>query len=55
MSSKLIIDATEKGGEKVFSFPPRELMMKALVVWKEMGLPEFDVPKRVRYILERCG
>lgn len=55
-SSKLIIDATEKpqqaGVFTAFSVPPKELMMRALESWKEIGLPEFTIPKRTRFILE---
>ena len=52
MSSKMVIDATEKQeGPKPSSISPTELMMKALESWKEMGLPEFEIPKRTRYIL----
>ncbi|MBI2879949.1 MAG: UbiD family decarboxylase [Candidatus Tectomicrobia bacterium] len=53
MSSKLILDATEKEDAGDLSLPPRELMMKALEVWKEVGLPEFEIPKRVRSFLDR--
>jgi UbiD family decarboxylase len=53
MGSKLLIDATEKGSGTEFSFPPKELMMKALESWQEEGLPEFEIPKRTKYILER--
>jgi hypothetical protein len=28
-------------------------MMKALQTWKESGLPEFEIPKRAAYRLER--
>jgi UbiD family decarboxylase len=55
MSSKLVIDATEKGDHEEFSFPPRDLMMKALDVWKEIGLPEFKIPKRTQFILDRSS
>ena len=53
MSSKLLIDATDKSGRSDFSLPPRELMMKALDSWQEIGLPEFKIPKRIQYILDR--
>ena len=52
MGSKLVIDATEEQKAGVFSFPPTDLMMKALDVWKEIGLPDFKIPKRVRSILD---
>lgn len=52
MSSKLVIDATEKGDvNKPFSMPPKELMIKALEKWKEIGLPDIDIPKRTKFIL----
>ncbi|MDB4444307.1 UbiD family decarboxylase [bacterium] len=52
LSSKMVIDATEKQeGLKAISMPPKELMVKALDSWKEIGLPEFVIPKRTRYIL----
>jgi UbiD family decarboxylase len=53
MSSKLVIDATEEEKAGTFSFPPSDLMMKALDVWKEIGLPDFKIPKRVQSILDR--
>lgn len=52
MSSKLILDATEKEDAGDISLPPKALMMKALAVWKEIGLPEFKIPKRVKSLLE---
>jgi UbiD family decarboxylase len=52
MSSKLVIDATEKEDAGEVSLPRKELMMKALEVWKEIGLPEFQIPKRVKSLLE---
>jgi len=53
MSSKLLIDATDKSGRSDFSLPPRDMMFKALDSWKEIGLPEFKIPKRTQYILDR--
>jgi 4-hydroxy-3-polyprenylbenzoate decarboxylase len=52
MSSKLVLDATEKESAGDVSLPPKELMMHALEVWKEIGLPEFEIPKRVKSLLE---
>jgi 4-hydroxy-3-polyprenylbenzoate decarboxylase len=52
-SSKLIIDATQKTDAGDISLPPKELMMKALKIWKEVGLPDFKIPKRVQLILDR--
>lgn len=51
--SKLVLDATEKGDPGEFSLPPRALMMKALDVWREVGFPEFEMPKRARLLLDR--
>jgi len=52
MSSKLVIDATQEEGQTTpFSIPPKDIMMKALDVWKDIGLPEFKIPKRTRFIL----
>jgi 3-polyprenyl-4-hydroxybenzoate decarboxylase len=53
LSSKLVIDATEKEEQtRPFSIPPKELMMKALDVWKEIGLPDFKIPKRTKFLLD---
>ena len=51
-SSKLVIDATEFAHAGEFSVPPKEMMMKALETWKELGLPEFKIPKRTQMILD---
>ena len=51
--SKLILDATQKIDSGPFSLPPKELMTKALAVWKECGLPEFDIPERARLRVEK--
>ncbi|MBI2319677.1 MAG: hypothetical protein HYU75_22440, partial [Betaproteobacteria bacterium] len=48
MCSKVVCDATLKVDAGSFSLPPREIMMKALDVWKEAGLPEFEIPKRAK-------
>jgi 4-hydroxy-3-polyprenylbenzoate decarboxylase len=53
MSSKLIMDATEKEDAGDISLPHKDLMMKALDVWKEIGLPDFEIPKRVQSFLDR--
>lgn len=53
MSSKLVLDATEKEDAGDVSLPHKDLMMKALDVWNEIGLPEFEIPKRVRLFLDR--
>jgi UbiD family decarboxylase len=51
--SKLVLDATQKIDGGPFSLPPREMMMKALEVWKSCGLPDFPIPKRAQLRLER--
>ena len=53
LSSKLVIDATEKEDAGEISLPTRALMMKALDLWREIGLPDFEIPKRVQSILNR--
>ena len=39
-------DATQTIDAGEFSLPPKELMEKALNLWSEVGLPEFEVPRR---------
>ena len=51
--SKLILDATQKINSGPFSLPPKEMMAKALMVWKECGLPEFDIPRRAKLRLDK--
>jgi hypothetical protein len=51
--SKLILDATRKIESGTFSLPPNPMMMKALDVWREVGLPEFAIPKRALLRIER--
>jgi 3-polyprenyl-4-hydroxybenzoate decarboxylase len=53
LSSKVVIDATEKTHAGEFSIPPKELMMRALKSWKEIGLPEFKISKRTQFMLDR--
>jgi len=53
MSSKVIIDATEKGHPGEFSIPSKELMMRALETWKEIDLPAIRVPRRTQLVLDR--
>lgn len=50
--SKIILDATQKIDSGSFSLPPKDMMMKALNVWKECGLPEFQIPKRAKLRLD---
>lgn len=51
--SKLILDATQKIDSGPFSLPSKEMMMKALTVWKECGLPEFNIPRRAKLRMDR--
>jgi UbiD family decarboxylase len=51
--SKLVLDATQKINSGPFSLPPKATMMKALDVWKECGLPDFEIPKRAKLRLEK--
>jgi 4-hydroxy-3-polyprenylbenzoate decarboxylase len=51
--SKLVLDATQKVDSGTFSLPPRDVMMKALELWREVGLPELEIPKRARLRIER--
>ena len=53
--SKVVIDATEKTGAGDISLPPKDLMMKAKEVWDSLGLPPFEIPKRVRLVLDRAA
>ncbi len=50
---KLVIDATQKADAGPFSLPPREMMTRALDLWREVGLPEFRIPKRARLRIDR--
>jgi 2,5-furandicarboxylate decarboxylase 1 len=51
--SKLVLDATQKFDSGTFSLPSQDIMMKALEVWRAVGLPEFEIPKRARLRIER--
>jgi UbiD family decarboxylase len=51
--SKLILDATQKIDSGTFSLPPKDMMMRALSVWSECGLPEFEIPRRAKLRLEK--
>ena len=53
MGSKVVCDATLKVDAGPFSLPPKEIMMKALDLWKEIGLPEFDIPRRAQLRIDR--
>lgn len=51
--SKVVVDATQKIDSGPFSLPRKEMMMQALDVWKECGLPQFQIPKRLKLRLEK--
>jgi UbiD family decarboxylase len=53
--SKVVIDATEKTGAGDISLPPRDLMLRAKEIWDSLGLPAFEVPRRVRLVLDRAA
>ena len=53
MASKVVCDATAKIDAGTFSLPPKALMMETLELWKELGLPSFDVPKRAKLRIDR--
>jgi 2,5-furandicarboxylate decarboxylase 1 len=51
--SKIILDATQKFDPGPLSLPPKELMMSALNVWKQCGLPGFEIPRRAKLRIEK--
>lgn len=51
--SKIVFDATQKLDAGSFSLPPKDLMMRALDLWKELGLPEFKIPRRVQLRIDK--
>ncbi len=53
MGSKIVIDATRTIDAGPLSLPPKDIMMKALEVWKELDLPAFEIPKRAASRIER--
>jgi UbiD family decarboxylase len=53
LGSKIICDATLKVDPGTFSLPPKEVMMKGLDLWKRVGLPEFEIPKRAMLRIDR--
>jgi UbiD family decarboxylase len=52
-ASKLVLDATQKFDAGSFSLPPRDTMMRALALWRELGLPELTIPKRAQLRIDR--
>ena len=53
LGSKLVLDATQKVDAGTFSLPSKEFMSRALEVWKEVGLPEFEIPRRAQLRIDR--
>lgn len=51
--SKIVLDATQKSDAGSFSLPPRELMMEALALWQDAGLPAIDIPPRLKLRLDK--
>ncbi|MBM3488092.1 MAG: UbiD family decarboxylase [Alphaproteobacteria bacterium] len=54
LGSKIVIDATQSIDSGDLSLPKWDVMNRALETWKSEGLPEFTIPKRVRYRLDRA-
>ncbi len=54
LGSKLVLDATQKIDAGTFSLPSAEYMARALDLWKELGLPAFEVPRRARLRIDRA-
>jgi UbiD family decarboxylase len=53
-ASKLVLDATQKVDAGPFSLPSKDYMRRALQVWKEAGLPDFEIPKRAQLRIDRA-
>lgn len=53
MGSKIICDATAKSNAGELSLPPRDVMEKALALWKRLELPDFAIPRRARLRIDR--
>jgi 3-polyprenyl-4-hydroxybenzoate decarboxylase len=51
--SKIILDATQKINPGPLSLPPSAMMQSALEVWRQCGLPEFDIPRRAKLRIDR--
>lgn len=54
LGSKVVIDATESIDPGTISLPSKDIMMRALDVWREVGLPEFDIPKRAQFRIDKA-
>jgi 4-hydroxy-3-polyprenylbenzoate decarboxylase len=51
--SKVVVDATSSIDAGDFSIPGREIMEDALKTWRMAGLPEMDIPRRLKMRLDR--
>lgn len=54
LGSKVVIDATQSIDSGELSLPRRDIMERALETWKAEGLPDFAIPKRLKYRLDRA-
>jgi UbiD family decarboxylase len=52
LTSKLVVDATQKGAQPDISLPSKELLWRALESWRAAGLPSFEPPGRVERLLD---
>ena len=52
--SKIVFDATQKHAAGKFSLPDQAIMDRAHESWREIGLPEFAIPPRVRSRIARA-
>ncbi len=52
LGGKIIIDATRSLDTGPTSLPDREIMNKARASWNAAGLPEFEIPQRLRHLLD---
>jgi UbiD family decarboxylase len=55
LGSKIIVDATRSLETGATSLPDRDIMDKARASWDAAGLPRFDIPRRLKYRLDRSG
>ena len=52
ISSKWVVDATQKGQHPDISLPPKEYLWRGYQSWREAGLPAFELPPRVERVLD---
>jgi hypothetical protein len=50
----MICDATLKADAGTISLPTKEIMMDALRMWQDIGLPDFTIPKRTKLRMDRA-